>query len=213
MRCFLRSMLRVCVLLVVASLARGQCPTNYGEVGVFDCGDFASTAAARSLAADCGPPGFGSVSYDLTQGTFAANVQSFGDIGSSGWVRASDVFFIDGPSVTEPIAISVQLTADFTNTRGGSEVHLVTVADSLMTSRTPSHQVLRLSLLERPGEHFLVGAYVMAFAILGSRSSVTASLAFGQLPAGYVLSSCQGYAGVPVSTRSETWGRLKAAYR
>jgi len=192
-----------------ASAAHAQCPENFGLVGGPVCGTpFTSTQAALSFA----PPGcfndFGSVTYDLTQGTVLVKSVSHADYGFDSWCRTTDDFFIDGPASGTPLALSVILTADKTY---GSEVHLVAQTDSASTSG-PSHEVLRLSLLKLPGEHFTLSMYVFVYALL-SRGTASCTLAFSQLPAGYTLKSCQGYAGTPVATRSTTWGRLKASYR
>src|SRR5262245_44179620 len=193
-----------------ATAAHAQCPENFGLVGTFPsgCAPFTSTQPALTFK----PPGcfndFGSVTYDLTQGTVLVSTVSHADYGFNSWCRTTDDFFIDGPASTTPLSLTAILTADMTF---GGEVHLVAQADSASTSG-PSHEVLHLSLLELPGEHFTLSMYVFAYAN-PSLVSTSFTLAFAQLPAGYTVKSCQGYAAAPVATRPTTWGRLKASYR
>ena len=206
---FTRIALIALACCLFAPAARAQCPENFGVVGI-PCPNapFTSTQPTLTFTGPGCFNDFGSVTYDLTQGTVLVKSVSHADYGFDSWCRTTDEFFIDGPPSGTPLSLSAILTADMS---ARSFAHFVAQTDSASTSGLP-HEVLRLSLLELPGEHFTLSMYVYADALL-SRGSASCTLVFSQLPAGYTLRSCQGYAAAPVATRPMTWGRLKASYR
>ncbi len=192
--------------------AHSQCPLNYGRIGVLqNCANPQSTAPIFSMSGSECINGSGSLSYDLVAGTIEVSSYSYSYDIFETWLQTQDDFVIEGPSSATPIRVVAILNV----TAYRSEIQLSSgIASVSSDDAGPANQTLRLDLDKLPGEHFTLGILVSSH---GDPDQGTASgrgtLRFTSLPPGYALTSCQGYAALPVATRATSWGRLKQIYR
>jgi hypothetical protein len=210
-----RFFLSLLLLGLAAGAAHGECPLNEGRIGLLQqCAFPQSTAPVFSMTASNCFGGFGSVSYDLIAGTLEVSSFSQGHEGFQSWMQVSDDYVIEGPPSATPIGISVICTV---NMQPRSELQLSSGATSVSTvSFGPTVQTLRLYLEKQPGEHFSVGMRATVFPRwegTPQQSTIRGALQFSVLPPGYTLTSCQGYAALPVAARYSTWGQVKRIYR
>lgn len=200
-------------LALTAPDASGECPLNQGQIGVLqNCASPQSTAAIFSTSGSNCVNGDGWVSYDLITGTIDVTSWSASHEGFTTWMQASDDFVIEGPPSATPIGIAAICTVELPNVNR-AQLQLGSGVASVLTSFAgPTYQTLRLDLEKLPGEHFTVSMRATGSALLNT-VSVRGTLRFTSLPTGYTLTSCQGYAALPVATRATSWGRLKQFYR
>jgi hypothetical protein len=197
-------------MVLAAAPACALCPLNQGEIGVLQhCASPQSTEPVFSMV----PPdcfnGTGSVSYDLIAGIIDVSTYSRSHEGFETWMQTTDDFVVDGPASTTPIGFTALFTVDVY----GGIARLSSGADQVSTSPSGGfRQALRLDLSKLPGEHFTVGMYALAAAVLSGDES-SGVLRFTTLPAGYALRSCQGYSALPVPVRTTSWGQIKQIYR
>jgi|SRR5262245_4189933 len=187
------------------------------NLGAMVCTNAAARDSSSSIA--CDP--YGTIethaSYDLVTGQVLASVQGclMGPIGAGALAR--DRFKLVGPSGGPPITFQAQLSTD--GGVGGFGFIFALISEIGGESRTARDdgqgyfgQQLVLPLIHAVGEEFEL--HYEAHANTDGFGWARAFLSFGELPAGYGVASCQGFAGqgtVPV--RRTTWGALKSHYR
>ena len=187
-----------------------QCPLNVGQINPLGCPFQESTAPVFSFYLYC-VTGYGSESYDLTNGTIGVTAFEGGDSSMEVFMQTTDDFVINGPAGGSPIVFSAILQA---KVNASSELKLFSGAVRDSTDYAGAlDQTLRLTLQHSVGEHFLVSMRAFTVSVRLQGTSASGVLGFTALPPGYSLSSCQGYAAAPVPTRPTSWGRLKQFFR
>ncbi len=203
------------------TIARAACPTNYASSGRYD---FYPTEPTWAYGSPDGP------SYDLPAGRVHSRWGGASETGNSFSLIVHDDYWIEGPAGSTPIPITARLHVTgvaIGGTRGlppygcsyarlSAELafdaqHVGTSAEAACAD-VPVDEVLSVSLSRVVGEIFQLTISV-ATGAASSHASVDGVLTFDDLPAGYSIRSCQGFANAPTPTRSASWGSLKAAYR
>lgn len=213
-------------LLLSPVLSRAEiCPTNSFATGGTGYFEDTSTAPRASW--------FG-FAYDLVAGTVQGGHTGSGEAGSFAQLTAQDRYTIVGPTSATPVQFLVRCR--FTGTVGGALVNLpfggptclgsqallritsASLSDEATVASDPCgprafDETLELELAKLPGEEFTLAA--LASLTAGHTIEATASglISFVNLPPGYSVQSCQGYAGVPVAVRPRSWGAVKQLYR
>jgi len=219
------------LFLLAAAESAGACDLNraLGYGGPYE---FEYTSSAPTWDTDI----FGGhVSYDLIAGTFGLTGGGGGGKQSGGsQLQFSDSYQIVGPPVATPISFQASFhiggtlnaaensypfigticdhtSARFTATSGPASVSHDYSITHPGCETTTLDDAMTLALSKLPGEIFPLS---MLLSVFGTRSgSVNGTLAFTGLPAGYSVTSCQGFAGMPVPVRQASWGSLKHSYR
>ena len=153
--------------------------------------------------------------YDLPKGTVVARGWNYLYGPGDTFVSVSDKYVVTGPA-GPPLAFEVVLQLDATIVDEGT-------ADAGVAANGSASQYLQLTatgmtqtavpILVAPGTTFEV--WESAHAVggrFGGTGLAVASIRFRGLPAGYAISSCQGF-DRPTPTQSVTWGGVKAQYR
>lgn len=209
------------LLLVAASAARSapcpeSCATNSAE------GTLCSSLATRdhSTQTICSPvPGTSSTheTWNLVLGTIRVSASSCYSGNASVDVIARDRFRIVGPASAPPIAFQARL-----RTNGGAG-EFGSVGAGLREVGGESRWVdggfvggfdadLLLPLSHAVGEEFDLVYEVHADAY--PTATTQGQLSFVGLPAGYGVTSCQGFAGDgAVPAKRTSWGAVKNIYR
>ena len=180
---------------------------------------------------------FGPFNYDLVHGTFAGALQGSGEGGAFAQITLQDRYTIVGPSTVTPLTFHVRVhvsgiagadmvTLPFLGTvclgsSGTFSVASGALAEEVQVSSydpgacasVPFDETVELELTKIPGEEFplRVGAHHSAGHLISI--SVTGTITFENLPEGYEMRSCYGYAGIPVPAVARSWGSLKGMYR
>jgi len=228
------SRLALLVAILVGAIpcpAGGDCPTNTAS----DHGPGGSSTYVHSGPTWDQPVNGGHVAYDLVHGTFSVSSAGGGGQQVAGAeLHVSDVYQIVGPISVSPIPFQV-----FVHALGNLSASLQsypfigTVCDhasaSLNLDSAPLSKSigwsaysptctplavdydLWLEMQKLPGEPFTV-RYDLS---VGSTAPgvVNCTFAFYGLPAGYSVTSCQGYSPAPTPVSNASWGSLKASYR
>ena len=212
--------------LFLPSVAIADCPTNHAsEYSSYGYYEFQNSGPTWNL---------GAFNYNLLVGSFGVSGGGGGGEQSSGSsMSVSDVYQIVGPASATPIPFSVlvhlsgNLTASTytypyigTICNGVSADVTVSSAPASATfngssSSSPCASVdvnhdMSIALQKLPDEAFTLSFSVRVYGSSGG--SVNGTFAFG-LPAGYSVTSCQGYASAPVPASPTSWGAVKATYR
>lgn len=200
-------------------------------------------ASSSDISATIPAPGTASqyqLEWDHAMGTVRALSGGAGcpGPGGSAVVRSMDEFVLVGPPAAA-VSIGIRASAHVHLGTGVMEVHgpggpeyvcvtgtrallrLATDSDSAEVELTQSpcpgptaEQVLSLARSVVPGVPFRVDLLALAFTGCAASAEASATLSFTDLPVGYSIQSCSGFAGgVSVPTRSSTWGRIKSHYR
>jgi hypothetical protein len=228
----MRSLSRRFPLLAAAGLfapafALAQaCPTTRIE---FFTPPAVHTAALAGDTSASNSDGGGSVHFDVRQGTVRATVSTGPTGGFFSFIDSWDTFTLVGPA-GPPLAFEARLhvTGSATSISDpGSGTGSIGIWGVLAegNSQRDSARVdagggqskeldatVRLPLLHAPGEPFDLGygAHAGSYFAFGE---VLGILAF-DLPPGYLVQSCRGWAGAgSTPARGTSWGRLKSIYR
>lgn len=188
-----------------------------------------STAVARDsvVTFECYPSSTsqGHMAYDLVTGHLYAEAR-----GCSGWygsggggvgVLTRDRFRLVGPAGGGPVNFEARLLVS-----GGAGGFAATCSASILEQGGAAasandggaavlNTVLGIPLVHAPGDEFVLECYAGGSAGgVGSMGFADAVLSFAGLPAGYGVTSCQGFAGDgAVAARPASWGSLKLRYR
>lgn len=215
--------------LLVSALAlssvpsHGACPSNYASFRGFQ---FFPTEPVWSYSANPS----GGPSYDLVQGMMHSNWGGCSEQTESFYMTVHDDYWLEGPASATAISFNVRFHvtgvaqggtrplppygcayAEMSADLSSGALHDGVSANSFCTS-VAVDRLLSIPLEHLPGEVFQV---TMKLNTGGSCSFATAdgALTFEDVPAGYSVRSCQGYAACPTPARPTTWGNVKAAYR
>jgi hypothetical protein len=215
------------VLLLVPAAARAQaCPASYASV--YGNGFFYEESPTTPSWS-----GYG-FAYNLAAGTVQAGVTGSGELGSGGQLSTRDRYAIVGPASATPIPFLVRMR--FTGTAEGdlvslpvggpvcltSQVSLRIASGSLLDESTiasdpcgprPFDVTLAFALAKLPGEEFTLSTNVTLNAGHTLEATASGTLIFVDLPVGYSVQSCQGYAVAPVPVKATSWGAVKQLYR
>ena len=189
---------------------------------------YCSTAAQRETTVAgstlFGSPGAGFGSYDLVSGLAAARFSAATEGGApAGSAKAVDRFTLVGPPSSSPVTFTARFfVSGYANPRSYSGGTFQEDNNPPLKT-TPiydypysyTYETLILTLVRSVGEPFLL-TYALSANGSGSGAGAQANgtLTFADLPPGYGVTSCQGYAaGVVVPTQAVSWGRLKSLYR
>jgi hypothetical protein len=225
------ALLATLLLLPMMSLAGSTCPTNFAT-GYGGCCSFDYQSSAPSW--DQAIFG-GHVSYDLVAGTFGGTGGGGGGEQSGGIsLRFSDQYQILGPASAIPIPFEVayhvtgnlsansQTYPQIGTVCNSSRVTITATSGAASASFTQSSFAqdcvpvgvdhdFTLTLAYLPGQSFVVTTNL---SVSGSDvGDIDGTFAIIGLPPGYMIESCQGYAGPPVPALARSWGHLKHAYR
>lgn len=155
--------------------------------------------------------------YDLPHGRLEATVEQLALSNCSSAVLAHDTFRLvgpPGPSVSFEAVLQVECTV----TDSGSATAAIFGSSTQIANFLVSGNVeLVQPLAVDPNTAFPLQYAVVArtWRIMDSghgRAGITGDLRFRGVPAGYTITSCNGY-DLPVPTAATSWGRLKAHYR
>lgn len=221
----------VCLALFVlpflagAALAAGPCPTN--TLNFKGDGPFTSTAFAVDTT-EAGYPDY-HLAYDLRQGTIA---MSQGGSLAQTYVLVADLYDVMGVPAGTPVSFTAQLAVEgmvWTSGCGGSgcggyvSIHLgadgavsdTTYSISLFNGSQSFSDVRRLPVTIVAGSPLRIEFELSGGRVPGGSHSSSGDgvLEFVGLPAGAVISSCQGYGSQVVPTRHVSWGSVKTIYR
>jgi hypothetical protein len=221
MRCLKALAVVMAVVGCAGTAFAGSCPESCLDAGC-------STAAAResTVVFTCEPyaSSQGRMSYDLVAGHLLAEAR-----GCTGWygaggggvsATARDRYLLVGPPGGGPVAFEARLRlrggVGGEGTCGGSIAEPGGAWASADDGGTyVLAATLSLPLVHAAGEEFQVECY--AYGSAGGAGSIGFAegwLTFANLPAGYGIVSCQGFAGEgAVPARGGTWGSVKALYR
>lgn len=163
--------------------------------------------------------------YDLAQGRAQIYMQGYNSTGEASCVT-HDAFTLLGPSGPSPITFHVRLHAtiyiDFQPASATVGLCEGSANCDSVTSSTPFLGITRdldLMVTRNVDQTFdlsmqLRGMSTSAFQSSGSFGHATAQLEFPDLPPGFTVTSCQGFASSPtVAIRRNSWGSLKSMYR
>lgn len=220
--------LRIACLLVVAFPALASAAAFAAPCPESCLDSSCSSAASRDSTVDftCAPfpPVQGRMSYDLVVGRLYAEAR-----GCSGWdgpgggsasVDARDRYRLVGPAGGGAVSFEARLqlaggVGGFAGTCGGS---ILEVGGASASAHDGGAMVLNtvigIPLTHLVGDEFEVHCFASGSAGgSGSIGFVEALLSFAGLPAGYGVTSCQGFAGDgAVAARTASWGALKLRY-
>jgi hypothetical protein len=171
--------------------------------------------------------------YDLVAGTMRAEVYaSYQGVGDAS-VLTHDVFKLTGPGSVPPISFHARAQggvasgcgygpyaeADASIREGASNSASVSAQGWVQNCTGPGYDI-GVSITRAAGSTFDLYLSVHANAGYsvypggGGDAHVSLSLSFPDLPAGYSVVSCQGFAaGQVVPTKRTSWGELKTRYR
>jgi hypothetical protein len=160
-----------------------------------------------------------------------------GEVGSFQQHLVHDLYWIVGPATAQPISFVVKLhaigiarggfvTLPFVGTicsTSGGTIRLTSGALSqeatVRSQSTPTCSgdvsidvTLELALQHIPGEIFDV-TYRTDMSNGPLMSTNAQSTFWFEVPSGYTIQSCQGYAGAVVPATLRSWGKLKHSYR
>jgi len=185
-------------IALFASQVKASCPldTLMVEYIVFSSTD---PSMQQSATLNCSSPpygtGYGRASYDLAAGTASVAVDAH-----------------IGPTSSGPISFTAQLAAQLDIHSGAS----FREGDSNTGSTTgpwPGLRLIQVIVTTSADSPFVLHTNLLAFTSISGGFGYT-QLSFPDLPPGYSIVSCQGFAaGAVVPARTHTWGRLKTLYR
>ena len=215
--------LALVVTLAVPGAAVAVCPTNSmsapgaSQVSPNPSGHLAGSRTCVE-GGNIRHTATGNVSYDLTHGTISAYVDVQILCSGTSEMLTHDIFTLTGPASTSPISfssvINVHSWADGVAFAGAT----VREGDSNISpgSVPGDWSTVGITITVGPGSSF--DLYMDGRAAGGywgnGGAAVNAWLDFPDLPAGYVVQSCQGFiAGGVVPVRAASWGKLKSLYR
>jgi hypothetical protein len=152
--------------------------------------------------------------YDLPNGTVVARGFNYLYGPGNTYVRASDDYVVVGPA-GPALAFEVVLQLNATiEEEGTASVGIDVLDQSTGLQRTSTGTAeTSLPVLVAPGTQFRIDTG--AGAVGGHYSGIATAIAkvrFRGLPAGYAVTSCQGY-DLPTPAQTITWGGVKALYR
>lgn len=228
------------VLLSASHSARAACPDNTISVVPGYGGPSHTTSApsdsisqyASGSVCDYGYCyyyyAYGEAVYDLKAGTVRVHAYA----NSYGYGQASaatgDVFTLLGPPSDPPITFHARAHVDFPGdcsygTEGGADA---TIREGASNSAMANHQTcqhaatdIEVAMTRAAGSTFDLSFILNASGgsgdgYYGGNGGVSVALSFPDLPSGYSVVSCQGFAsGKVTATRPLSWGELKARYR
>ncbi len=223
-----RAAIAVVALLLVSS-AHAQpppCPTSgYVAGGGFGFIEWSTEAPVWTA--------FG-LTVNHVAGTLQGGITGAGEAGASVQFGSTDRYSLIGPSSATPISFNARLRvtgiagSDFVDPPSGSPGCLGSNMNVLLSSGgelvdvsaagnacNPQaiDTILEIALAKLPGEEFTVYTNAAMSALHQIQASVSGTLYFINLPPGYTIQSCKGYAAAPVAAKARSWGQVKKIYR
>jgi hypothetical protein len=159
----------------------------------------------------------GNCSYDLPAGRLSASASVFTfECGASASVTAHDRYTLMGPDSSIGVTFGAQLHAFMSGFGSGNGQMSLNDGTANAASISSSTGSITIPLVNRAGHTFEL--YLAASVGVGGEFSggysVSGSLEFFGLPAGFSIVSCQGLVSdSPVPALRSSWGRVKAIYR
>jgi len=171
---------------------------------------------------------YGEAVYNLVEGT--VRVHAYANSYAVGQANAStsDVFTLLGPPSDPPITFHARVHVDFPGDcsygpEGGADASIREGASNSATASNTTCQHaatdIEISITRSAGSTFDLSLTANASGgsgdgYYGGNGNVSLSLSFPDLPKGYSVVSCQGFAaGKVTAARPLSWGELKTRYR
>ena len=215
--------------LLLATSAHAQplpCPTSgYVAGGGFGFIEWSTEAPVWSA--------FG-LTVNHVAGTLQGGITGAGEAGASVQFGTVDRYILIGPSSATPIAFHARLRvtgiagSEFVTPPSGSPGCLGSNLNVLLSSGgelvdvsaegSACHPqaidtILEIPIAKLPGEEFTVYTNAAMHALHQIQASVSGTLYFINLPPGYTIQSCKGYATPPVAAKARSWGQVKKVFR
>lgn len=197
-----------CLLAAIASPAFAACPLNHFS--------FSGTPFS-ALPVDSRSGVNQSAKYNVPQGTLQATAGCFGECGSSAGVYVEDDFTLSGlPDGTPvPLVAHFLLGNLFQNAGASASANIqdLTHSTSASVGGPRTNYDLTLAISAVAGQPFRMH-FEVACGGFGASSLADGTFSFTGVPAGAVLTSCQGYTlGGAVPAEATSWGSVKSIYR
>jgi len=224
----MRLLVVLVLTLAMARSSRAECPANTVNVLSDTYTTSAPSDTAYRQASDCDVyycwQQVGRASYDLVAGTMYVNALGANADASSS-LFTHDVFTLFGPPSSSPITFAarahVELSIDCNGVPPSASASIrqgtSNLAETARAQCGDGTTDIGISITCETAATFdlYMTAEVQAGEPdSGGQAEARVSLTFPDLPPGYSLVSCQGYAtGPTVATRRESWGALKTLYK
>ena len=196
------------------------CPLNHFSIGLSN--QFSSLPVdSRTFQGPVTSPAYITASYNVPAGTLSLAFISYGPQ-VDGAVYVEDDFSILGLPDGTPVSLTAHMTGQLRGSVGPPAVAYVqaTLKDSSgnsQTAETPALSYdLSLPVQATAGQTFRLHFELNGYAVTSTTTATgvgNAAFSFAGLPAGAMVTSCQGYASAPVAAHPTTWGSVKAIYR